>query len=163
MLEYRLFSTQKKCALYKTRSVVCRGYVPPEFIENHIVSKKFDIFSLGVVMIKIVTGAEGYHRHLDMPRDEFIDLVTNAVSCTVCMIVLFFIIITNLIFQVRVNWRRRLQSTFRGSTLDAYCKQVKTCTEIALDCLEDDRYKRPDTVDITLTLKQTEAHKVRCT
>jgi len=40
---------------------------------------------------------------------------------------------------------------------------VKTCTEIALDCLEDDRYKRPDTVDITLTLKQTETHKVRCT
>jgi len=80
MLEYRLFSTQKKCALYKTRSVVCRGYMPPEFYLNQIVSKKFDIFSLGVVMIKIVTGAEGYHRHLDMPRDEFIDLVTNAVS-----------------------------------------------------------------------------------
>ena len=82
MLEYRLFSTQKKCALYKTRSVVCRGYVPPEFIENQIVSKKFDIFSLGVIMIKIVKGAVG-SRPLglgEMPRDEFIDLVTNAVS-----------------------------------------------------------------------------------
>jgi len=60
--------------------VVCRGYVPPEFIENQVVPKKFDIFSLGAVMIKIVTGAEGYDRVGEMPRDEFIDLVTNAVS-----------------------------------------------------------------------------------
>jgi len=64
--------------------VVCRGwgYVPPEFIENKIVSKKFDIFSLGVVMVKIVTGYEGYYNYCvgEMPRDEFIDLVTNAVS-----------------------------------------------------------------------------------
>ena len=81
MLEYRLFSTQKKCALYKTRSVVCRGYMPPEFYLNQIVSKKFDIFSLGVVMIKIVTGDTGSdYRVGDISRDEFIDLVTNAVS-----------------------------------------------------------------------------------
>ncbi|VAH85974.1 unnamed protein product [Triticum turgidum subsp. durum] len=32
------------------------GYVPMEFLHGNIVSNKFDIFSLGVVMIKIIAG-----------------------------------------------------------------------------------------------------------
>jgi serine/threonine protein kinase len=52
--------------------VSCSGYCPPEFIEQNYVSNKFDIFSLGVVMIKIIAGSEGYRKTADMPSQEFI-------------------------------------------------------------------------------------------
>lgn len=35
------------------------------------------------------------------------------------------------------------------SLLEAYCRQVETCTEIALNCLDEDSQKRPDIVKIT--------------
>lgn len=73
--------TQKKCSFYKIRSVVCRGYHPPEYIMHQILSKKFDIFSLGIVIMKVLLGSNGFGRFADMPSDEFIDLVRNAVSC----------------------------------------------------------------------------------
>ncbi|GJN12439.1 hypothetical protein PR202_ga30717 [Eleusine coracana subsp. coracana] len=37
------------------------GYCPPEFVNYQIISMKFDIFSLGVIIIKIICGAEGYY------------------------------------------------------------------------------------------------------
>ena len=35
----------------------------------------FDIFSLGVVIIKIMTGRIGYIRSAEMPPQEFVELV----------------------------------------------------------------------------------------
>lgn len=58
--------------------------------------------------------------------------------------------------QVQDNWRNRLQSTWSGSLLEAYCQQVKTCTEIALNCLEPDRHKRPGIAEIILRLNEME-------
>ena len=53
----------------------CSGYQPPEYIERGEISEKFDIFSLGVIIIRIVSGLEGYSKYLDMPSDEFMDQV----------------------------------------------------------------------------------------
>ena len=67
------------------------------------------------------------------------------------------------IAQVCGNWKRRkrrLQVTYRGATVDAYCQQVETLIEMAMNCMEFDRHKRPDIVDITLILNTTEAHQV---
>ena len=55
--------------------VSCSGYLPPEFIEKQILSSKFDIFSLGVVVIKVMAGPGGYSRCVDMPSREFVKLV----------------------------------------------------------------------------------------
>ncbi|KAJ1267060.1 hypothetical protein BS78_07G026900 [Paspalum vaginatum] len=107
------------------------GYQPPEHIERGEISKKFDIFSLGVIMIKIVSGPEGFSKCADMSNDEFIDIVGK-------------------------NWRNRLQATWRGSLLDAYCNQVERCIEIALSCVEYDSNKRPSIMDITKMLNETE-------
>ncbi|TVU00252.1 hypothetical protein EJB05_54361, partial [Eragrostis curvula] len=52
------------------------GYLPPEFLERNLVSKKLDIFSLGVVMIQIMAGIKGYHKIADMSSQAFIDLGT---------------------------------------------------------------------------------------
>jgi len=53
------------------------GYQPPEYIDRGEISKKFDIFSLGVLMIQIISGPDGYHTCANMPGDKFIDLVRN--------------------------------------------------------------------------------------
>jgi len=58
----------------------CRGYQPPEYIDRGEISGKFDIFSLGVVIIRIVSGPEGYPKYLDMSSEEFIDQVRNDIS-----------------------------------------------------------------------------------
>jgi len=55
----------------------CSGYQPPEYIDRGEISKKFDIFSLGVLMIQIISGPDGYHTCANMPGDKFIDLVRN--------------------------------------------------------------------------------------
>ena len=55
----------------------CSGYQPPEHFETGEISGKFDIFSLGVVIIRIVSGPESYPKCLYMPSDEFIDQVRN--------------------------------------------------------------------------------------
>jgi serine/threonine protein kinase len=55
--------------------VSCRGYLPPEYIESNLISKKFDIFSLGVVIIKIITGPTGHSRSSDMSPQQFIENV----------------------------------------------------------------------------------------
>jgi len=57
-----------------------RGYQPPEYIDKGEISEKFDIFSLGVVMIRIMSGPHGYPKCLDMSSDEFIDQVRNDIS-----------------------------------------------------------------------------------
>jgi serine/threonine protein kinase len=63
-----------------------QGYLPPEYIESNLISKKFDIFSLGVVIIKIMTGPTGYSKCSDMSPQQFIEIVHE-------------------------NWRNRLQAT----------------------------------------------------
>jgi len=42
------------------------------------------------------------------------------------------------------------------SPLEAYCRQVETCTKIALNCLDEDSPKRPDIVKLTEKLEEIE-------
>nr|WDY61369.1 WTK6-vWA [Triticum aestivum]WDY61370.1 WTK6-vWA [Triticum aestivum] len=108
------------------------GYLPPEFISHQVVSKKFDIFSLGVVMTKIIAGPMGYHMSVEMLEEDFVD-------------------------QVHEKWRNRMEATCTSSqTLDAYCEQVRICTKIGLSCVEYDRHKRPNILDIIDRLDETE-------
>ncbi|KAF7069292.1 hypothetical protein CFC21_074946 [Triticum aestivum] len=109
------------------------GYLPPEYLFGHIVSKKLDVFSLGVVITKIIAGPKGHTRSAEMPYQEFLD-------------------------QVHQNWRTRLEATCTSSRiLDAYCEQVTICTEIGVSSMEVDRYKRPSILDIIQRLDETEA------
>jgi len=108
------------------------GYQPQEYIDRGEISGKFDIFSLGVIMIRIVSGPKGYPKCLDMSSDEFID-------------------------HVQKNWRNMLEATCSsGSLVEAYCNQVKTCIQIALLCVEEDSEKRPNIGKITEKLNEIE-------
>uniref|UniRef100_A0A8R7PMR1 Protein kinase domain-containing protein n=1 Tax=Triticum urartu TaxID=4572 RepID=A0A8R7PMR1_TRIUA len=110
------------------------GYLPPEFIHHRIISNKLDIFSLGVVVIKIIAGPTGHCRSAEMTSEQFTEIVHG-------------------------NWRNRLQSAASGYLLESYSEQVNICMEIALSCLETDRQKRPTIGDIVNMLTETETQE----
>ncbi|XP_073354355.1 cysteine-rich receptor-like protein kinase 44 isoform X3 [Aegilops tauschii subsp. strangulata] len=123
----RLFGDERTRA---TKSILgTQGYLPPEYIHNNLISSKFDIFSLGVVIIKIMSGRAGYSKITDMSPQEFTNLVQE-------------------------KWTNRLHET--SSLMKAYSKQVKTCIQIGLMCVNDDRHKRPSIQDIVNRLNETE-------
>uniref|UniRef100_A0ACD5UV58 Uncharacterized protein n=1 Tax=Avena sativa TaxID=4498 RepID=A0ACD5UV58_AVESA len=65
-----------------------------------------------------------------MPSEEFIDLVHD-------------------------RWRNRLLGTSTDE-IDSYAEQVKTCIKMALNCVDNDRHKRPNIGDIISELDETE-------
>ncbi|CAN6172775.1 unnamed protein product, partial [Urochloa humidicola] len=95
------------------------GYMPPEYVDRYQITPKFDVFSLGVIIIKLMAGHDGYLKFENMSRQEFIDLVHG-------------------------NWEKRLQLTMSSRT----SHEIKTCIEIALRCVELDRVKRPTIAEI---------------
>uniref|UniRef100_A0ACD5XIL2 Uncharacterized protein n=1 Tax=Avena sativa TaxID=4498 RepID=A0ACD5XIL2_AVESA len=107
------------------------GYAPQEFIDAGVISIKFDIFSLGVIIIKMMAGETGYSKTADISSQQFIELVHG-------------------------NWVNRLQETSVRAT-ELYSEQVKTCIEIAMRCVKADRRKRPSIGDIVNELNEKEA------
>ncbi|VAH40204.1 unnamed protein product [Triticum turgidum subsp. durum] len=106
------------------------GYMPPEYVAHRRISKKFDVFSFGVIIIKMVAGNTDYS---DMPPKEFIKLA-------------------------RENWTKRLQAmpdSYSSHEVDIL--RVTKCVEIALRCVDKDRDKRPCIKDIVQELEELEA------
>lgn len=90
------------------------GYMPPEYIDKQEITPKFDVFSLGVIILQIMAGRSGHSESAHTPSEQFIELVHE-------------------------NWRKRLQATMSADI----SQEVKICIEIALKCVESDRGKRP--------------------
>ncbi|XP_051226185.1 uncharacterized protein [Lolium perenne] len=110
------------------------GFMPPEFITKQIISKEFDIFSLGVIIKRIVVcGLNDYMSIADMEDQAFIE-------------------------HVHDSWKK-LQETSSYASLDVDCKQVRTCIQIAVVCMETDRYKRPKMKDIICELNEVETRE----
>ncbi|CAM0878529.1 unnamed protein product [Alopecurus aequalis] len=108
------------------------GYWPPEYIHRKIISNEFDIFSLGVIIVKIMVGDESYGSIVEMTR-------------------------RNSVKQVCERWRSRLRGNVpRVTLLDVYCNQVEKCIQIALDCLKPVRQERPTINYIVSSLNKTE-------
>ncbi|KAK3121034.1 hypothetical protein QOZ80_8BG0645030 [Eleusine coracana subsp. coracana] len=112
-------------------SVGTRGYCPPEFVNYQIISTKFDIFSLGVIIIKIICGAEGYY---------LVDGISPA----------------KFIKRVHQQWKERFKAIQGYTSLQNDCRQVKKCLEIALKCIEQEKERRPNIVYIIDQLNETE-------
>uniref|UniRef100_A0A453A0R2 Protein kinase domain-containing protein n=1 Tax=Aegilops tauschii subsp. strangulata TaxID=200361 RepID=A0A453A0R2_AEGTS len=108
----RLFRSEQTHITSKIMGTV--GYMPPEYIDRRAITSKFDVFSLGVIILQIVTGYDGYYKCEHMPPQEFIE-------------------------HVHENWGKRMQETMSSHTSE----QVITCIKIALRCVEFDREKRP--------------------
>lgn len=112
-------------------SVGTCGYWPPEYIKHQIISREFDIFSLGVIIVKIMTGHKGYNTTVEMTTWKAVTLVHE-------------------------SWKKKLRETMSHTSLEVYCNQVKRCIEISLDCLKLNRQQRPTINDIISSLNETE-------
>ncbi|VAI53379.1 unnamed protein product [Triticum turgidum subsp. durum] len=108
-----------------TKIIGTPGYMPPEYIERNEITPKYDVFSLGVIIIRIIAGDEGYFKCAHMSSQEFLE-------------------------HVHENWVKRLQATMSPHTSD----QVKTCIDIASRCVEFDREKRPTIAKIVNELSK---------
>ncbi|KAJ1265661.1 hypothetical protein BS78_08G093200 [Paspalum vaginatum] len=120
---------------HKTRNINgTHGYMPPEYLEDGSVSNKFDVFCLGVIIVKILAGNKGYDpRNHEKDPDQFIKFVTG-------------------------SWKERLLGTSGYSLSQEICiLQVKTCADIALRCVKAERKERPQITDIVDELKNLEA------
>ncbi|XP_052135644.1 cysteine-rich receptor-like protein kinase 44 [Oryza glaberrima] len=110
-----------------------RGYMPPEFIDQGKITKKFDVFSLGVIIIQIIAGIDGYRQCCDMSStQEFVD-------------------------YVYAKWNKRVQGISRYASREADMLAVRQCIELSLRCVEANRDKRPAINDIVHQLNELDA------
>ena len=68
--------------------------MPPEYVDIGFISNKYDVFSLGVIIIKMMAGNMGYSRCFKMSPKEFIELVRknslSTMSTTIFLCLLVF-------------------------------------------------------------------------
>lgn len=107
------------------------GYIPPEFINKQVISREFDIFSLGVIIKKMMTTV----------MDDSNIAFAGDQEC---------------IANVHNYWRKRLQRIPGHASLEADCKQVRTCIEIAVVCMDADPRRRPTMKYIVRKLNKKE-------
>ncbi|KAM0855053.1 hypothetical protein ACQ4PT_050008 [Festuca glaucescens] len=120
---------------HKTETVKgTQGYMPPEYVDSGFISKKFDVFSFGVIIIKILAGDMGYFQCTQMSPEKFAEIVSE-------------------------NWKERLQLIPGYSSREMDIKQIRRCTEIAIKCVDTDPQKRPCVTDIVHELEELEVEK----
>ncbi|XP_044452443.1 putative receptor-like protein kinase At4g00960 isoform X2 [Triticum aestivum] len=109
------------------------GYIAPEFVNGRKISLKSDIFSLGVIIIEIITGGKDYP--LDVTKPSSSNTFVDDVLC---------------------KWKNRRSR--RYGTLDVNCQEeIKRCIQIGLICLNPDRNQRPAIRNIIRMLQGTES------
>ncbi|KAK3142987.1 hypothetical protein QOZ80_4BG0355810 [Eleusine coracana subsp. coracana] len=120
----RLFSEEKTwtCTTSRDGSL---GYMAPEYINRGLITKKADIFSLGVIIIEIITGHKDYPDETGTSSKEYIELILD-------------------------KWRSRLKQSldYTSTKIRIDCQQIRRCIHIGLICVKLDRSKRPTTSEI---------------
>ncbi|XP_037431236.1 protein PSK SIMULATOR 1-like [Triticum dicoccoides] len=129
----RLFGRQQSRIITRSRGGTF-GYMAPEYITNGLITTKSDIFSLGIIIIELMTGHRKYPESSETPFEDFIE-------------------------NVIANWRHRLEKTLSYRALETCSEQVNRCIVLGLNCLNPDPSKRPSAWDILQTLNELESTK----
>jgi len=120
----RLFGEQQTRIITKNQCGTL-GYMSPEYSIRGIITKKLDIFSLGVIIIEITTGDKHYPDNVE----EFIE-------------------------PVLTKWKNRLEKVQGYTSKEFDCQQIRRCIEIGLLCVKLDQAERPTTRQIIEMLAQ---------
>ncbi|XP_021317102.1 uncharacterized protein LOC8079731 isoform X2 [Sorghum bicolor] len=118
----RLFGQQQSRIITESRGGT-RGYMAPEHLTNGFISTKSDIFSLGIIIIELMTGSRDYPPSSEASFERFIKNVVE-------------------------NWRNNLEKAPKYIPLEIESRQVNTCIVIGLNCVHSDPKKRPSALDI---------------
>ncbi|KAF7105392.1 hypothetical protein CFC21_106205 [Triticum aestivum] len=116
------------------------GYMAPEFLHGGTITPKSDIFSLGVIILEVITGRRDYPDVTTTPPDDFIDFTLDK--------------------------HRHVLQRFPGHvSLQTDCEQIKRCIQVGMICVNPDRTKRPhikrvirmlqgsESIDYTISIK----------
>lgn len=135
----RLFGDSKTHTQSAMKGTI--GFMPPEFIENRIVTPKNDVFSLGVIIFYIMAGQKGYNDYYDLRSgQQFLEKYRQ-----------------EFLASVQEYWKKKMQATAGYEWNETDLLGVKICTEIAMSCVETDRNKRPTTEMIIYDLNELDA------
>ncbi|CAN6222524.1 unnamed protein product [Urochloa humidicola] len=104
--------------------------MPPEYINYGIITKKSDIFSLGVIIIEVLIGHKDYPDEMGTSSQEFIETVLK-------------------------NWRNRLEKAPGYTSPENDCQKIRRCIEIGLLCVKQERSKRPTISQIIKMLPES--------
>ncbi|VAI40113.1 unnamed protein product [Triticum turgidum subsp. durum] len=63
----RIFPSTKTVTT-TTRMMGTMGFMPPEYINKQEISPKYDVFSLGAIIIQIMAGRQTYHDSGSVPK-----------------------------------------------------------------------------------------------
>ncbi|XP_045087080.1 uncharacterized protein [Aegilops tauschii subsp. strangulata] len=129
----RIFGEQQT-RIVTAKPAGTRGYMAPEYLLQGVVSSKADIFSLGVIVIEIITGRRDYPLfQQDSPH-------STATSCQ------------HFVEKVLTSWRKKFKSASKYISMEKYSQQVELCIVIALACVDPVMEKRPTAKDIVQVL-----------
>ncbi|KAF7035156.1 hypothetical protein CFC21_046071 [Triticum aestivum] len=123
------------------------GYMAPEYSFQGIVSMKADIFSLGIIMIEIVTGLGDYPLTA-IPYMEHFNQDGSFQSTDTSFEHYYkekIRLSTQALANIYHTWRNRLEKS-QGAT--EKLEQIRACVELGLECTEINPYKRPATQHI---------------
>ncbi|KAM0907126.1 hypothetical protein ACQ4PT_016330 [Festuca glaucescens] len=109
-----------------------RAYMPPEYIRDGIITPKNDIFSLGVIIIEVITGHRDYPVDLKGSSKEFVNTELS-------------------------KWRSMLGKGPGNTNMETDCQEIEKCIQIGLMCLNPDRTKRTTMRKITDILQGLES------
>ncbi|PIN04208.1 Serine/threonine protein kinase [Handroanthus impetiginosus] len=122
---------QKDLDAASTRRIIgTYGYIPPEYVKGGIYSRKYDVYSFGVLLLQIISGKKtsclyGWHKNL------------------------------NLLEHAYELWKNDKSIDFMDPTLDdslSTCK-MKRCMQVALLCVQERWEDRPSMLEVSSMLK----------
>ncbi|KAF8664754.1 hypothetical protein HU200_054476 [Digitaria exilis] len=110
-----------------------KGYMAPEYLYKGEISPRSDIYSLGIVIMEIVTGEMNSASKTDMSARDFID-------------------------KVQKIWTNEHIASVYSELDPVSLQEVRTCIEIALKCVVVDQNKRPSIAEIVDEINGMKAH-----
>ncbi|KAM0889953.1 hypothetical protein ACQ4PT_027356 [Festuca glaucescens] len=125
----RLFDQQQTMTTLITNGTL--GYMPPEYIQGGTITPMSDIFSLGVIILELVTGHRDYPDVTRTSSEDFIELTLK-------------------------KWSDVLKKAPGYTSLEVDCQQIKNCIQIGLICVNPERTKRPTAAKVIKMLQGLE-------
>lgn len=107
------------------------GYMAPEFLHGGTITPKSDIFSLGVIILEVITGHRDYPDTTRTSSNDFVELTIK-------------------------KWRSVLRRLPEYGSVEMDCQQIKRCIRVGLICVNPDRTKRPPIAKVISMLQGLE-------